>query len=85
MDMCRFAIRSGGHTHWPGSANIHRGVTIDLRAMNHVNVNGERTVASIGAGATWVNVYLKLDAMELAVSGGRVADVGVGGLITGGE
>ena len=82
---CKFAIRSAGHTPWAGAANIQSGVTIDLGAMKAVNVNAARTVTSIEPGARWVDVYLKLDAMSLAVPGGRVADVGVGGLVTGGS
>ena len=31
---CQFAIRSGGHTTWAGSANIEDGVTVDLGYMN---------------------------------------------------
>ena len=69
---------------WAGSANIAKGVTIDLSAMNHVSVSRDCTTTSVGGGARWQDVYLKLDAMDLAVSGGRVYDVGVGGLITGG-
>ena len=69
---------------WAGSANIANGVTIDLGALNSVSVSSDHSITSVGGGARWESVYLKLDAMELAVSGGRVADVGVGGLTTGG-
>lgn len=82
---CRFAIRGGGHTPWAGSANIDKGVTLDLNAMRDVSVNSEKTVTSIGGGARWIDVYSKLDAMSLSVSGGRVADTGVAGLILGGK
>ena len=81
---CPFAVRGGGHSPSAGSANIERGVTIDMRAIRDVSVNEDQTITSVGAGAIWVDVYLKLDAMGLAVTGGRVADIGVGGLITGG-
>ncbi|KAI9820173.1 MAG: hypothetical protein M1827_005795 [Pycnora praestabilis] len=81
---CQFAIRSGGHTSWAGAANIQDGVTIDLSSLNQVNVSANNTVTSVGAGARWGDVYLKLDALNLATSGGRVAQVGVGGLTTGG-
>ena len=69
---------------WAGAANIEGGITIDLSAINQVSVSGDHTVTSVGGGARWQDVYLKLDAMNLAVSGGRVSEVGVGGLITGG-
>ncbi|PQE03541.1 oxidoreductase FAD-binding protein [Rutstroemia sp. NJR-2017a BVV2] len=80
----RFAVRSGGHTLNAGAANIDSGVTINLRSMNQVIVNEERSLVSVGAGAKWADVYPVVDALKLATSGGRVADVGVGGLTTGG-
>lgn len=80
----KFAVRGGGHTVWKGSANIEDGVTIDMRAINTVDVSGDKTITSVGAGALWRDVYSVLDAMGLATSGGRAAQVGVGGLTTGG-
>lgn len=82
---CPFAIRSGGHTPWAGAATIVNGVQIDLAAINQVTVNTARTVTSIGPGARWLDVYSTLDPLGLSVPGGRVATVGVGGLITGGQ
>ena len=80
----KFAIRGGGHTVWKGSANIEDGVTIDLRNMNTVKVSEDKTVISVGAGALWRDVYTVTDSLGLATSGGRAAQVGVGGLTTGG-
>ena len=80
----KFAIRGGGHTVWKGSANIEDGVTIDMRAINTVSVSEDKTFTSVGAGALWKDVYTLLDAMGLATVGGRAAQVGVGGLTTGG-
>ena len=81
---CLFAIRGGGHAPFAGAANIDQGVTIDLSRMKTVSVNSDHSLTSVGPGARWLDVYLKLDAMNLAVPGGRVADVGVAGLTTGG-
>ncbi|MCJ1377709.1 hypothetical protein MMC17_000805 [Xylographa soralifera] len=81
---CLFAVRGGGHMSWAGAANIQDGITIDLSAMNQVEVSANSTITSIGGGARWEDVYLKLDRMGLAVAGGRVAEVGVGGLLIGG-
>jgi len=81
---CRFAVRGGGHMSWAGAANIRNGVTVDLSAMNTVSVSEDKSTTFVGGGARWQDVYLKLDAMNLAVSGGRVNDVGVGGLTLGG-
>lgn len=81
---CQFAVRSGGHTPWAGSATIQDGVDIDLSALNHITPSKDKKTVSIGPGNRWVDVYLKLDALGLGVSGGRVASVGVGRLTTGG-
>lgn len=80
-----FAIRSGGHTPFAGAANINNGVTIDLRAMDSVNVSSDQTITSVGAGSIWKNIYEELQLMNLTVLGARVAGLGVGGLITGGQ
>ena len=80
----KFAIRGGGHTVWAGSANIEDGVTIDMRKINDVVVSPDQTVTSVGAGAIWSFVYTKLDSLGLATTGGRAAQVGVGGLTLGG-
>ena len=82
---CNFAVRSGGHTPWAGSANINDGVTIDLSSINSVTINNERTVAFAGAGAIWGDVYRTMDAQGLAVVGGRGSSIGIGGLLTGGD
>ncbi|MCJ1384458.1 hypothetical protein MMC17_007574 [Xylographa soralifera] len=52
--------------------------------MNSVSVNAARTIASVAAGAVWLDVYRYLDALGLAVSGGRDSNVGVAGLTLGG-
>ncbi|KAI1464949.1 putative oxidoreductase [Daldinia caldariorum] len=81
---CQFAIRSGGHAGIVGAANIEGGVTIDLRSLNTIDVSEDRSTASVGVGATWGDVYSKLGPLGVSVAGGRVAQVGVGGLTLGG-
>lgn len=81
---CRFAVKGGGHSPSAGFANIDAGITIDMTQVNSVALNAEKTTASIGAGATWLEVYQYLDTLGVAVAGGRNADVGVGGLTLGG-
>ncbi len=70
---------------WGGAANIQDGVTIDLSELTQVEMSMDRTITSVGGGARWEDVSYKLDAMNLAVVGGRVHDVGVGGLTLGGK
>lgn len=81
---CQFAVRSGGHTPWAGSATIQDGVDIDLSALNQVTPSKDKKTVSVGPGNRWVDVYMKLEPLGLGVSGGRDGSVGVGGLITGG-
>ena len=50
-----------------------------------MNVNIEKSTVSIAGGAKWGEVYPKLDGLGISTSGGRIADVGVGGLSTGGK
>ncbi|KAI1347633.1 putative FAD-binding oxidoreductase [Xylaria sp. FL0043] len=68
----KFAIRSGGHCPSPGAANIDQGVLIDMSGFNNAEYDATNQVAVIGSGQTWVTVV-----------GGRVLDVGVGGLLLG--
>ncbi|KAE8168178.1 hypothetical protein BDV40DRAFT_310079 [Aspergillus tamarii] len=78
------SVRGGGHSANVGFANSNTGITLDLRSLNHISVNGEGNVTSVGGGALWSEVYEYLDERGLAVLGGRVGTVGVGGLLTGG-
>ena len=82
---CKFAVRGGGHMWWAGASNVQDGVTVDLSAINEVIVSKDHSLTSVGGGARWEDVYMKLDAMNLSVVGGRVFNVGVGGLILGGK
>lgn len=82
---CKFAVRGGGHTPWAGSANINGGVTIDMRSVSDVSISADRSVASVGAGAIWGDVYRRMDALNLTVVGGRGSSIGIGGLLTGGK
>jgi FAD binding domain len=81
---CHFAIKSGGHAAFTGGSNIQDGVTIDLVNLNQIQVSKDLKTTSIGPGNRWVDVYSKLQAMNLTVIGGRVSDIGVGGLTLGG-
>lgn len=83
-ELGQFAIRSGGHTPFTGAANIDNGVTVDLSRLNSVTLSSDRGVAHVGAGTRWIQVYQKLDPLNLTVVGGRVAGIGVGGFLTGG-
>ena len=81
---CQFAVKSGGHAAFEGASNSEGGVTIDLVSLNEITTSEDQTVTSLGPGNRWIDVYRTLDLMNLSVVGGRVADIGVGGLTLGG-
>lgn len=84
-EQCNFAVKSGGHARDAGSSNVDGGVTIDLARMKNVEIAGDKKTAKVGAGARWGDVYTSVEKENLMVVGGRVADVGVGGLTLGGK
>lgn len=81
----QFAVRGGGHTLNRGAANIDDGITINLRRMNQATVDDSKTLVSVSGGCKWHDVYSVLGDWGLATSGGRLSDVGVGGLTSGGN
>lgn len=83
-DQCHFAVRGGGHSRIAGSSNAEDGITIDLKNFKFVEVADDKKTVRIGGGSVWGDVYRTLEAQNLMVVGGRVSDVGVGGLILGG-
>jgi FAD/FMN-containing dehydrogenase len=82
----KFAVRSGGHNANPGYGSVGAGgVLFDLRGLDQITLSGDKSFVSVGPGATWGAVYRELEREGLTVAGGRVSDVGVGGLVLGGE
>jgi FAD/FMN-containing dehydrogenase len=82
----KFAVRSGGHNANVGFGSVGQdGILLDLRGLDQVTFSGDKSVVNVGPGTTWGAVYTELEKHELTVVGGRVSDVGVGGLILGGE
>jgi len=78
-----FAIRSGGHNPNEFAANIDTGVLISMDKFNSVTYNKAQGTATFGTGGRWKAVYDTLDPYNVTVVGGRVLDVGVGGLTLG--
>ncbi|KAI0802232.1 FAD-binding domain-containing protein [Xylaria sp. FL0064] len=79
-----FSTRSGGHSPNPGWSSNSNGILLDLQKLDQVSLNSEKTVASVGPGARWGNVITMLDEQKTSVIGGRIPNVGVGGLLLGG-
>lgn len=82
---CEFAVKSGGHAPSAGASNHQDGLTIDLASLNQITLSEDGKIASLGPGNRWVDVYEALQPSNLTVVGGRLATVGVGGLVLGGK
>jgi FAD/FMN-containing dehydrogenase len=70
---------------WAGSANIENGTRIDLSKLNTIEVDPDSKVASVSVGQQWGTIYQQLGEQGLAIVGGWVSKVGLGGLILGGS
>jgi FAD/FMN-containing dehydrogenase len=81
---CKFAVRSGGHTPFAGSANIGSGATVNLGNLNQISLSSDKKSVTVGSGQNWGKVYSFLKPYGLAVAGVRAASVGVGGSTLGG-
>ena len=77
------AVRAGGHS-VAGLSLVDDGLVIDVRGMAAVEVDPERRVARVGAGATWSQFDRATEPYGLATTGGRVSTTGVAGLTLGG-
>ncbi|KAI1328429.1 FAD-binding domain-containing protein [Xylariaceae sp. FL0255] len=78
-----FAIRSGGHSPNPFDAAINDGVLISLDNFDEISYDEKTELITLGPGARWDPVYTELDKYNRTMVGGRVTDVGVGGLTLG--
>lgn len=78
-----FAIRSGGHLPSPFGANINSGVLIDLSRLTTLKFDLAEETVTIGSGLRWGDVYDGLAQYNRTAVGGRLLDIGVGGLILG--
>ncbi|TFY68762.1 hypothetical protein EVG20_g3432 [Dentipellis fragilis] len=78
-----FAIKGGGHTTNPGFSSTN-GVQISMTRFSNVVYDASSQTVEIGSGLVWGDVYAALEPHSVNVVGGRVATVGVAGLILGG-
>ena len=78
----RFAARSGGHSY--GGYSLSDGIVIDVAALDRVAADPAAKRATVGSGATLMQVANGLAPHGLVVPGGTCATVGVAGLTLGG-
>jgi FAD/FMN-containing dehydrogenase len=77
----RVAIRSGGHS-YPGWSAGDGALVVDVRPLDQVSMSG--TAATVGAGASLVQVYDALGTRDRGIPGGSCPTVGIAGLTQGG-
>ncbi|KAJ4377188.1 hypothetical protein N0V83_000011 [Neocucurbitaria cava] len=84
LTQCPFAVRSGGHAAFAGASSADGGITVTFEKMKQIKLSGDKKIVSIEPGNLWYDIYTTLAADDLAVVGGRVSGIGIGGLTTGG-
>ncbi|KAH7141930.1 hypothetical protein EDB81DRAFT_948217 [Dactylonectria macrodidyma] len=84
LTQCPFAAKSGGHAAFAGASVAEGGITISFANLKAVTLSKDKKIASIEPGNIWGDVYAELAESDLTVIGGRLYNIGVGGLTTGG-
>jgi hypothetical protein len=84
LTQCPFAVRSGGHAAFSGASSVDGGVTVTFEKMKQISLSKDKKIAAIEPGNVWYDIYTALQSENLAVVGGRVSAIGIGGLTTGG-
>ncbi|KAF9882285.1 FAD binding domain-containing protein [Colletotrichum karsti] len=74
---CKFAVRSGGHTVFPGASNIQDGVTIDLGLMAKTSYDHDTELASLLPGGTWTDAYQEVVNYEIVLADGSIVQANV--------
>ncbi|KAF7569056.1 GlcD FAD FMN-containing dehydrogenase [Pyrenophora tritici-repentis] len=80
----QFATRSGGHDPNNGHATVQDGVVITMTDLVGATYDSDDDVAYVRPGGEWNDVIGDLEKSGVAISGGRLGLVGVGGLLLGG-
>ncbi|KAF2677131.1 FAD-binding domain-containing protein [Lentithecium fluviatile CBS 122367] len=55
-----------------------------MQDLDQVTINDDKSIATLGPGVAWIDVYKALDQYGVSVVGGRGPTVGAGGFILGG-
>lgn len=66
------------------ASSIDDGLVIDMKNLNMIKLNADKSIASLGTGNRWEAVFEELEKDGLGVAGGRAGEVGVGGYSLGG-
>ncbi|KAK2882714.1 hypothetical protein FQN49_000076 [Arthroderma sp. PD_2] len=80
----RFAIKSGGHSPNTLFSSIEDGVLISTRNLKQITYNEQSQTAVLGPGLKWEEAIGGLKDKGQTVVGGRLGEIGLGGLLLGG-
>jgi FAD/FMN-containing dehydrogenase len=78
-----FTVRSGGHS-VAGHSIVDGGIVIDVRGLDHVEIDAARATAWAGSGLTAAELCAATAEHGLAVGFGDSGSVGIGGITLGG-
>lgn len=79
-----FAVKSGGHNANNGFASVQGGPLISTKYLNEVLFDPSSMTVRVGPGNDWQDVQEAIKNDGVAVVGGRIGEVGVGGYVVGG-
>lgn len=80
---CEFAVRGGGHNPHVGFNGVDGGVLLSLSNLDEITFADDSVL--VGAGNRWIDVYKQTEQRGVTVVGGRLPNVGVSGLLLGGQ
>ncbi|KAH7014458.1 uncharacterized protein B0I36DRAFT_299373 [Microdochium trichocladiopsis] len=83
-DCTQFAVRGGGHMGIKGANSIDNGVLMVMSNLTTLSLAEDKLSVEVGPSHDWGEVYTELDKHGLTVAGGRLAPVGVPGLLLAG-
>ncbi|KAF6816686.1 FAD binding domain-containing protein [Colletotrichum sojae] len=84
LTQCPFAAKSGGHAAMAGASGSDGGITLSFVNMKDIKLSDDKQIASVQPGNIWGDVFAFLTKFDVTVIGGRLFNIGVGGLTTGG-
>lgn len=79
-----FATRSGGHDPNKDHSTVQDGVLITMTDLAGASYDAQEDLAYVRPGGEWNDVIGDLEQSGVAIAGGRLGIVGVGGLLLGG-
>lgn len=77
-------MKSGGHSAFAGAATIDGGITMSFENLKSIKLSADKKTVAIQPGNNWGQIYTALSTTGVTVSGGRIGDIGIGGLTLGG-